>query len=715
MTAKKFFYIIIAAVILLGTVSCRPVGQYSSSEAQNNPALTSPETSYIAEEVISNIDVDDFSNCAVTDQYIYYIQTGSDGGSILWRRELAEDAEAVPFYIFSENDLLQAFTVTDAGNVIAAVKNREQGNTELRKLDRKGEVLWKSEFPEQQEELIIFHLFVGDDGRIYASSRQKLFFWNASGELERCLNVSGEMIQQLTDAGEGKVSVMQNRQKGQTLTIYQGTDGKELFQKDFGEDRRWLGDSLYYVEADILVQYQWESDSSRAVLNFTDCGIDISSIRFFQDLGKEGFLIGCGEEDNPAIHLVWLTARETREEAEKEEQSKIQLVIATFNPGNLQGGIVNFNRSHENYELAAKSFATELSGILDQMDSYNLYITSDNPPDIIDLFGETYYHTYAREGYLLDLTPFMEKSEKINKDEFLPRVWEDISVDGKIYTVPRTISISVLACPTELLEEKTSWTIEEYLDLLEQYPNALSGDGASVERVKADILRKALYEGINGFIDWDTGQVFLDGEEFRTILERIAGLEVKEISQSRRELAKSGEVVFWNLSLYGTDELVEAEWLSGQELTLIGFPVSGRQEGERSLNLINYSDMMGIHSASKEPEAAWDYVEEYISGALRSNDYVIRTGKEIFEEKIQEGVGVETWTLEGHLPPATQEHADKVRNAFIEGTYYSAENKPVLDIIAEETAPYFRGEKALEDVLGIIQSRVRIYLDERRP
>lgn len=715
MAAKKCLYMIITVLIILGTVSCSSATQNCSSATQNDYALASPEGSCIVErEAVMDLDVADFTDCAVTEQYIYYFQAGSDGGSSLWRQELAEGAEAVPFCTFAENELLQAFAVTDAGNVIAAVRNREQGNTELRKLDRKGEMLWSSEFPERQEGQLIFHILVGDDGRIYASSQQELFFWNGSGELERCLTVSAELIQYLTDAGEGRVSVVQNRQKGQTLTVYQGTDGKELSQKDFGESRRWLGEGLYYSETDMLAQYQWESDSNEAILNFTDCGIDISSIRFFRALEEDRFLIGYEEEGNAAIHLVWLTVREEQEETEEEEQSKIQMVIASFNPKNLQSNIVKFNRSHENYELVTKSFESDFSDMLDQMDRYNLYITSGNPPDIIDLFGTIYYQIYAKDGYLLDLTPFIEKSEKINMEDFLPRVLKDISVDGKLYTVPRTISISVLACPTELLEGKNSWTIEEYLDLLEQYPNALSGDGASVERVKADILRKALYEGINGFIDWDTGQVFLDGEEFRTILERIAGLEIREISQSRKELAKSGEVVFWDMSLYGTDQLVEAEWLSGQELTLIGFPVSGKVEGERSSNLIDYSDMMGIHSASMEPEAAWDYVEEYITGALRSNDYVVRTGKEIFEGKIQEGVGVETWTFEGQLPPATQEHADKVRNAFMEGIYYTAENKPLLDIIAEETAPYFRGEKALEDVVGIIQSRIQVYLDERR-
>lgn len=438
----------------------------------------------------------------------------------------------------------------------------------------------------------------------------------------------------------------------------------------------------------------------------------------FWPLEEKRFLIGCAEEGTSGICFIWLAVDEEGQgEMEQEERNKTRLVIATFNPQNLQNSIVRFNRSHEEYEADTEDFSldyTEFSGILGEINRFNAYIASNSAPDIIDISGVSNYHNYANRGYLMDLTAYIEQSEKINREDILPRVWEDIAVDGKLYTLPRTITITALACPTQLLDGKTSWTIEEYLELLERYPNALSGNGASVERVKKEILQKALYEGINGFIDWNEGKAFLNGEEFKSLLRRIAALEVKEISRSRKEMARDGEIVFWELYLHGTDELLQAEYLSGQELILIGFPVSGKAGEEKSRNHIGYSEMLGIHSASGEAEAAWEFVEEYISGALLKNDFFFRTGKAAFEEKIQENVGVETWTLEEILPAATQEDADKVRMAFEEGLYYSAANKPLLDIIEEEAGYFFRGEKELDTVVEIMQSRIQIYLDENR-
>ena len=101
-----------------------------------------------------------------------------------------------------------------------------------------------------------------------------------------------------------------------------------------------------------------------------------------------------------------------------------------------------------------------------------------------------------------------------------------------------------------------------------------------------------------------------------------------------------------------------------------------------------------------------------MTGALQKSDFLFRTGKEVFEERMQEDVGVETFTLDGPLPPSTQEEADKVRKAFEEGIYYSAENKPLLDIIEEEAGAYFGGDRELDDVVKIIQSRIQVYLNE---
>lgn len=39
---------------------------------------------------------------------------------------------------------------------------------------------------------------------------------------------------------------------------------------------------------------------------------------------------------------------------------------------------------------------------------------------------------------------------------------------------------------------------------------------------------------------------------------------------------------------------------------------------------------------------------------------------------------------------------------------------PVLKIVLEEAADYFNGSKSVEEISGIINRRVQLYLDERK-
>ena len=720
--SSSVFAISLVLLALLGTISCSPGKQ------TDNDSEVPTKTYGIAGEMTLGLDEEALQSCFLTENAIYYKQEKKTGSSLM-KRELAAQAKPVRLFSMEPNEALQAFAVTGVGEVVATVKcfgTTDEGEAdyegeasmELLKMDETGMLLWRQEMPNVQELPFISHILVGSDGRIYASSQTELLCFEETGEFIRSLTVKGELIQKLAEAGEGKVAVIQYSGNRQSLTVYQGLDGKEVLQKDFKEGKTWLGEQkeLYYREADTLASYRWEEDDSRTVLSFTDCGIDASAVWMFRALGEESFLIGLKEEGSSLIRFVWLSSQvkqaEEKQDGEVEKKPKIQLMFATMNVQALQGSVVSFNQSHENCELIMKTFKFP-----DQEGQYNAYLASKDGPDIVEISGRI--GDYIRNDSLLDLTSFIEKSEKINWDDFITRLPEDIALDGKIYALPRTMDLTVLACPAQLLEGKTSWTIEEYLDLLEMYPDAMSREGASVERIKRNILWGALSNGINGFIDKKAGKAFLDGEDFRSVLERIAALDVKTVNKSFEARAREGEMVLQEFYFNSTAELQKAEEISGQELVLIGYPVSGRIEGERSSNHISYDGEVGIHSSTKYAEEAWEYVEAYFMGALKENDFFFTPGKAAFEEKLQKYEDEELLTVDENwntvvCPAITKEQKEKVRNAFLEATVYGDEEYEINSIITEEAEPYFKGDKELDDVINIIQNRVQLYLDENK-
>ncbi|MDE7222800.1 MAG: hypothetical protein K2O34_03330, partial [Acetatifactor sp.] len=409
------------------------------------------------------------NNSFVTDQYIYYVDAKDGGMDCLWKCSLEEQASPTEFFCLDSGEKLQIFTITENRSMIGVVVNSGDTDTcmELIKVEWSGKLLWRKEIPTRQNDIsFVSGLLVGSDGRIYASTLQQLLFFDQNGELEGCVAATGELIQSLTDAGEGKVSVIEYTKAGQKLTVYQAADQKEVFSRDFRTEKMWLKESsgLYYPEIEVLMKYNWVENSVQGILNLTDCGIDISSVQVFRALEQDRFLFGISDEVNGGMRFVWLTPHVRQDEAAsemetEEEQPKISLVVASFNAQNLQNSMINFNRSHSDYEMTCKSFDAST-----QRDMFNAYLVSADGPDVIDIFS---YEVYLREGYLLDLKPFLEKSEKIGLEDLLPRVLEDFDEDGRIYTIPRTIGITAFACSTELLEGKDSWTIDDYLDLLE--------------------------------------------------------------------------------------------------------------------------------------------------------------------------------------------------------------------------------------------------------
>ena len=77
----------------------------------------------------------------------------------------------------------------------------------------------------------------------------------------------------------------------------------------------------------------------------------------------------------------------------------------------------------------------------------------------------------------------------------------------------------------------------------------------------------------------------------------------------------------------------------------------------------------------------------------------------------------ETYYMNGEeiiLPPLTQEQVDSAVEYIysINKCYYG--NTDISNIIEEEIASYFSGQKSAQEVAKVIQSRAQIYVDEKR-
>ena len=74
------------------------------------------------------------------------------------------------------------------------------------------------------------------------------------------------------------------------------------------------------------------------------------------------------------------------------------------------------------------------------------------------------------------------------------------------------------------------------------------------------------------------------------------------------------------------------------------------------------------------------------------------------------GWGNDNFTIE--IFASTQEEIDQLMAVIDAAKPTSSSDSQIMQIITEEVEPYFAGQKTVDDVANVIQSRVQIYISE---
>ena len=144
-------------------------------------------------------------------------------------------------------------------------------------------------------------------------------------------------------------------------------------------------------------------------------------------------------------------------------------------------------------------------------------------------------------------------------------------------------------------------------------------------------------------------------------------------------------------------------------MTLIGYPAA---TGEISGGICGYEDIFVISSLASNPEGAWNFIEYFLSTSDQTCPGNVPTRTKDFEDAISIAKDEEEYIFNDVLyVPLTDEQADRFRDAYNNSNYVRSENT-IRDIVSEESRYYFSGDKELDEVCKVIQSRIQIILDE---
>lgn len=403
----------------------------------------------------------------------------------------------------------------------------------------------------------------------------------------------------------------------------------------------------------------------------------------------------------------------------------------------LRSQVIDFNKASQEYRITIKDYS-----IYNSNDDWNAAttrlnndITSGQCPDILVMDSVGSYSNYVSKGALADIGKLLEEDEELGQLEYLQNVWDAFSINGKLYAVVPNFSVRTMVAKKSLVGEPESWTMADVEAVLETMPE---GAAAFSQMVRSTYIYYMMIYSGSDFVDLETGKCNFNSQSFIDMLEYAKTLpeEYPEDywedydytyyeSQYRENRTLLYDLYIGNIS----DCKYQIKGYIGEEVSFVGFPT---EESNGSV-ISTGSNMYMISAKSKHIDGAWQFVRQFLTEEYQLSDenYCMPVLKSAFLEKAREATERpywldedgnreyydDTWYINGEeivLEPFTQEEVDAICEFIytVNRTDYYSED--IQNIITEEAEAFFSGQKSVQEVVEIIQSRAQIFVNENR-
>lgn len=359
-------------------------------------------------------------------------------------------------------------------------------------------------------------------------------------------------------------------------------------------------------------------------------------------------------------------------------------------------------------------------------------LTAGSGPDIIVLSPED-FHLLAEKGLALDLSNMIDEEVK---SQMIPAVLEMGTVDGKLVGFTPQVEFSSMLTYDGTWTE-TSWTPTEFMELTESRKDwePLLGYGRSGAS-SWSLFYNLFFYAINhsSLLDLEQGISRFDSDEFIRILElckkfgcnkELTHMESDEMIARLRE----GKIAAQYVTVYDFLGFSRVMTDYGEECHMVGMPMdAGSGTFVRPYSYF----YMAVNANTKHKEEVQNFINYMLSyeqqftvsggcsvrlDVLR--DSVVMDAGGNYRVRKTNGLGessfiylkmYDTNYLKPDETPWLEEFMDFVENCQPEPDI----PKAVYNILREELAGYFDGDRSAEETAQIVQNRIQLYLDEQK-
>lgn len=546
----------------------------------------------------------------------------------------------------------------------------------------------------------------------------------------------------------------------------------DLETKDWGEKVKlpsnvWSifpGDDaydFYYAYNNNIYGYAAKTDTKEKLVDWLACDVDTNNMNGYAMLSdsRVAALMQDWNTDPTTYQLIVLH----RVDASEIKEKKVLTLACMYLDWNLRSMIVEYNKTNDEYRINVVDYSEYATD-----DDYNAGVTkltteiiSGSVPDIF-LTSNLPIDKYAAKGVIADLNTFMDGGNGLSRDYFVPQVMSALEKDGKLYELPTSFSVQTAYALSSIASQYDTWNVAAVQDAMTQLQ-----EGATVFSngwTKNTALSNCLSRNLSAFVDWTTGKCEFDSEAFQQLLAfcnsfpaetsdgdgAIAYASSADIAvddamwDSDATRITNGKQLMSTIGMYSFDSYIWNVYAIRDKITFTGYPTEDGSGSSFELQM-----PMAISSVTKYPDAAWDFVCSIIKkmNTIDENNYYYgfpisqaafdAEMTDIMTEQYQldeNGEQVD-WDGDGEPDKAirgsyetmengetvykdvyalTQEDIDQILGVINSTRSVYDYDQEILDIITDEVAAYFAGDKDVQTTANMIQSRVNLYVQEQR-
>jgi len=738
---KKLLAVGLALTCAIQLAGCSGKGGEDKENAQDHNAGEQKDFVYVAE--FQDIDISGFNTSVVKGDTLYYttgeyneqteeyiqklckLKLGDTTGEEI-PVELEKDSYLNGLALDAEDNLIVIMNqyMQEEDSNVFFLKKYSQDGTELSSYDL-------TSLGEGEENFYIQYIAADSEGNTYlCGSESKVWILDNTGAKVGTITADNWINAMLT-LPNGNVAITSWGNEGNI--VLQEIDPKtKSFGKTYHNLPNATGNVVAGAENKVLMmgnsrlyEYDITTEEYTELLNWINCDVDGDYIRGVSML-EDGRILAVSVDwssEEQKTELIYMTKKSPSEVPQKETITLGAIYISE----DVKRNVIAFNKASDKYHVEVEEYGAEdwEAG----QTRFNSEIVSGGGPDIIDLSMSGNADLYIAKGLLEDLTPYLDADSQINRENYVEKAFNAYERDGKLYGIVSAFSVQTVIGKTADVGSEPGWTIDDVMALMDSKPE---GTELFEYCTKDGVLSYCCMMALDNFVDWETGECKFDDGYFEKVLE-FANRFPKEIDwdedrDSTPTKIQSGKLLLETLSLSDMQYYQMYSLMFDEPVTFIGYPSNGG-----SGSYIVPSVALAVNTKAKNKDGAWEFLKTFLMEDYQSKyiEWYFPTLKSALDAQFEEAMTEEYYEMDGEkvkqpkttwgyddweaeIYAATKEQVDAVKELIEITDGVVSNNQEISNIISEEAAAFFEGQKSAKDVAGIVQSRVKIYVNENK-